>query len=148
MPLISDRKSPLTIQLSATGVRRLKALKARLGYRLTGSLLTAVRVCSMAHGCGNSAPLFIQQSDGQFDQLWMRNCKRVKPDSHDTQAVVLMCTPIEQTAFRRCGFKAGSQLIGAETALAFIEQLFVDDAPRIFEKRGSVYYPLLSQLKS
>lgn len=143
MSLISDAKSPFTIRLTDSGVVRLDQLKQRCGFRRTGALLTAVRVCSMAHCCHRNDPLYIMQQNDQVDRLWMRDCRKHEIAEASFQPVTLMLTSRERIALRRCSAKAGGLLAGIETALVFLETITADGFPEVFEKLGSQYYPLL-----
>ncbi|MFH1047366.1 MAG: hypothetical protein V1738_03615 [Patescibacteria group bacterium] len=142
--LVSDQKKPLHVQLSETGLIRLDALRQRLGFIRSGVVLTAVRVCGMAHGCNGNEPLFIRAIDGQsFEQLQVSHCNLFEPSKENLQTVTLLILPSDSSRLRQCGRLAGSLLVGAEKALAFLDAMTGDNQPTLFERRGSQYYRVL-----
>ncbi len=143
MPLVSDKKRPYTIRLSFEGIARLDALRAKLGFRRTGILLKAIRVCVMAHCCGGNESLYIKQNDAQIDQLRLHGCQGLDSTDMETFPVTLMVSAREKGALKRCGAKAGGIFAGAETALAFLEDVLANGFPELLEKRGNHFYPVL-----
>jgi hypothetical protein len=142
--LVSDQKTPLHIRLSETGLVRLDALKQRLGFTRSRVMLTAVRICGMAHGCSGNEPLFIQAIDGQsYEQLQVIHYNIFEPSKEKLQTVTLLIFPSDSSRLRQCGRLAGSLLVGAEKALAFLDAMTGDNQPTLFERRGSQYYLVL-----
>jgi len=134
--------SRLVIPLGGSGVERLEALQERLGLRSSAVVSTALRVCRMAHGCGGSPPIYQRDVSGEFVRLYLRRCRPLDIDQDDVQLVGLALPRRELVKFRRCTKIAGDSQLGIETALWVLERLSSPQAPRLFEKRGSEYYPL------
>ena len=141
MPNVTDAKQSLVLHMSAAGLTHLDALAERYGLRRTGIVLTAVRVCSMAHGCGNAGTLFIREHGGDINPATLGSCLPVR-DSVDLRQVVLMCSPHERAKLTCCSRRAGGLAQGIETALKFLRDVSSIDGLNLFEKRGSVFYPV------
>ncbi|MBU1916432.1 hypothetical protein KKC47_04910 [Patescibacteria group bacterium] len=143
MPIISNLKSPLHLEITADGLRQLDVMCRTFGYRRSQALLVAERICGMAHSCGNQPPLFIRLSDGAGDRPWLRRPQSIQLTDQSTEVIILMCTSIERSNLRRYGALAGGLSLGAQTALAFMESLLTGGITALYEKRGSAYYRLL-----